>query len=143
MIELPKYSDAELIENLEEYQKEIIQELLQHNSADEAIDLWINANGPIDNVNFGGTQEKNELLNNFKIEFCKLLSESPEYKNEVKEMKVYMNLGKDAIISGLTLALAPRLGTTAIIIVPLVVLAMISISKVGIKAYCRTVLNKD
>ncbi len=143
MIELPKYSDAELIENLEEYQKEIIQELLQHNSADEAIDLWINANGPIDNVNFGGTQEKNELLNNFKIELCKLLSESPEYKNEVKEMKVYMNLGKDAIISGLTLALAPRLGTTAIIIVPLVVLAMISISKVGIKAYCRTILDKN
>ena len=143
MIELPRYSDQELLESLQEYQKEIIQELLLNNSEDEAIELWINANGPINNVNFGGVQEKNQLIKNFKIELCKLLSEYPEYTEEVKEMKVYMNLGKDAIISGLTLALAPKLGTTAIIIVPLVVLAMMAIAKIEVKAYCNTILNKD
>lgn len=143
MIELPKYSNQELLENLQEYQKEIIQELLQDNSADEAIELWINANGPINNVNFGGTQEKNQLLKNFKLELCKLLSESPEYTEEVKEIKVYTNPCKEMIISALSLALAPKLGTSSIIIVPLVVLAMISISKVGVRAYCNTVLNND
>ena len=141
MIELPKYSNQELLESLQEYQKEIIQELLVNNNEDEAIELWINANGPINNV--GGTQEKNQLLKNFKIELCKLLSESPEYEEQVKEIKVYINLGKDAIISGLTLALAPKLGATAIIVVPLVVLAMMSISKVGVKAYCNTILNRE
>ena len=139
MVELPKYSNQELLESLQEYQKEIIQELLVNNNEDEVIELWINANGPINNVNFGGTQ----LLKNFKIELCKLLSESPEYEEQVKEIKVYINLGKDAIISGLTLALAPKLGVTAIIIVPLVVLAMMSISKVGVKAYCNTILNRE
>lgn len=143
MIELPKYSNQELLESLQGYQKEIIQELLLNNSEDEAIELWINANGPINNVNFGGTQEKNQLLKNFKMELCKLLSESPEYTEEVKEMKVYINLGKNAVISGLTLALAPRLGATSIIVVPLVVLAVIAISKVGVKSYCSTILNKD
>ena len=143
MIELPKYSNQELLESLQEYQKEIIQELLVNNNEDEAIELWINANGPINNVNFGGTQEKNQLLKNFKIELCKLLSESPEYEEQVKEIKVYINIGKDAIISGLTLALAPKLGATAIIVVPLVVLAMMSISKVGVKAYCNTILNRE
>lgn len=143
MIELPRYSDQELLETLQEYQKEIIQELLLNNSEDEVIDLWINANGPINNVNFGGIQEKNQLLKNFKIELCKLLSEYPEYTEEVKEMKVYMKLGKDAIISGLTFALAPKLGATSIIVAPLVVLAMIAMSKVGVKAYCNTILNKD
>ena len=126
MIELPKYSNQELLESLQEYQKEIIQELLVNNNEDEAIELWINANGPINNVNFGGTQEKNQLLKNFKIELCKLLSESPEYEEQVKEIKVYINLGKDAIISVLTLALA-----------------MMSISKVGVKAYCNTILNRE
>ena len=87
MIELPKYSNQELLESLQEYQKEIIQELLVNNNEDEAIELWINANGPINNVNFGGTQEKNQLLKNFKIELCKLLSESPEYEEQVKEIK--------------------------------------------------------
>ena len=86
MIELPKYSNQELLESLQEYQKEIIQELLVNNNEDEAIELWINANGPINNVNFGGTQEKNQLLKNFKIELCKLLSESPEYEEQVKEI---------------------------------------------------------
>lgn len=46
MIELPKYSNQELLESLQEYQKEIIQELLVNNNEDEAIELWINANGP-------------------------------------------------------------------------------------------------
>lgn len=143
MIELPKYTDEELFESLREYQKEIIKQLLKDNSEDKAIELWIDANGPINNVNFGGTQERNQLLKNFKVELCKLLSESPEYIEEVKEIKVYITLGKDAIISGLTLTLAPRLGATSIIVVPLVVLAMLSISKVGVRAYCKTVLNKD
>ena len=31
-------------------------------------------------------QEKNQLLKNFKIELCKLLSESPEYEEQVKEI---------------------------------------------------------
>ena len=37
MIELPKYSNQELLESLQEYQKEIIQELLVNNNEDEAI----------------------------------------------------------------------------------------------------------
>lgn len=143
MIDLPIYSNEELFENLQEYQKEIITELLKNNSEDEAIDLWINAYGPINNVNFGGVQEKNQLLKNFKIELCKLLSGFPEYEAETKELKTYIGLGKDALISGLTLALAPKLGTTAIILVPIVVLALIAISKVGIKAYCNTVLKNN
>ena len=86
-------------------------------------------------------EERKKRINYLKI--CKLLSESPEYEEQVKEIKVYINLGKDAIISGLTLALAPKLGATAIIVVPLVVLAMMSISKVGVKAYCNTILNRE
>ena len=143
MIELPKYSNEELLEYLQDYQKEIIQKLLINNNEDEAINLWINANGPINNVNFGGVQEKNQLLKNFKIELCKLLSESPEYEKDAKEIKAYISLGKDAVISAITFALAPKLGATTVILVPLVVLALMSIAKVGVKAYCRTILSKE
>lgn len=143
MIDLPIYSYEELLDNLEEYQKEIIVELLKNNNEDQAIDIWINACGPINNVNFGGVQEKNPLLKNFKIEFCKLLSGYPEYEEQTKELKLYIGLGKDALISGLTLALAPKLGASAIILVPIVVLALIAISKVGVRAYCNTILNNN
>ncbi len=64
MIELPKYSNQELLESLQEYQKEIIQELLVNNNEDEAIELWINANGPINNVNF---EERKKRINYLKI----------------------------------------------------------------------------
>ena len=143
MIDLPKYSNEELVEGLKEYQKEIIYQLLENNNADQCLELWLNANGLINNSNFGGTNENDRLIKNFKIEICKLLSGFPEYETQVKEIKVYANLGKDALISGLTLALAPKLGTTAIILVPLVVLALISISKVGVRAYCNSILNNN
>lgn len=143
MLEIPQYTDEELIETLQGYQKEIVNNLLKNNTVDKCIEIWINTDGILNNANFGGEPKKNKLLENFKIEFCKLLCEYPEYEDQIKEIKIYANLGKETLISGLTFALAPKLGTTAIILTPLVVLALIAISKVGIKAYCNTVLKND
>lgn len=143
MIELPKYSNEELVECLKGYQKEIIYQLLENNDPDQCLELWLNANGLINNSNFGGTNEKDRLIKNFKIELCKLLSGYPEYESQVNEIKIFANLGKEVLISGLTFALAPKLGAASIILVPLVVLALISISKVGVRAYCNSILNNN
>ena len=123
-MEIPKYEIDEWISILKPYQREIILSLVDTYGAEEAINQWMMANGPVDTVKFGGMPEgeKNNFSDRFKIEINKF------------------NAGtKTALVSSISSFLGAKLGVSVSILAPAIVITLYLVGKMGVNAYCSAV----
>lgn len=141
-MELDKYKTNDLIDILDNYQKEIILELLQTKNEEEILDIWINVSGTDFTSKFGGNQ-KDDFLKNFKTEFNKFVLEDEKYNEEIKEFKSYANATKIFIVSFLTDLFSKVIGVSSVVVTPLVVLSLGIIGKIGLNAYKEMIKEND
>ncbi len=135
------YNFEECVLTLAPFQQDLIRQLLECHTCDEALDIWLVAAGPDNTAEFGG-DKKNDRLKFFKQEFYKLISEDIEYQTESTKFKEYASVSSVFLVSWLSSVLSAHLGVVASIISPLVVLGLGAIAKMGIKAFREKLRNE-
>lgn len=140
-LEIPKYEIDEWISILKPYQREIIINLVDRYGAEEAINQWMMANGPVDTVKFGGMpdNEKSKFSDRFKDEINKFICGHPSY-SKYREEYLKLNEGtKTALVTSISSFLGAKLGVSVSILAPAIVLTLYLVGKMGINAYCSVI----
>ena len=124
---------------LKKYQRDSISALIKEFGEEEAISKWLSAQGPKDNVPFGGIQSQNSkpFLDKFKSEFKKFICNDPEYQEERKKLNVESPVIKALYISVISSALGATLGFAATLLAPAVAIMLSIVGRIGINAYCK------
>ncbi|GGG98772.1 hypothetical protein GCM10011416_16260 [Polaribacter pacificus] len=127
------------LSELKVYQKNSIEQLVSEFGEEEAMEKWLSANGPKDNVPFGGiqTNDSKPFLDKFKAEFKKFICNHPDYEEEHNKLNVESPVTKAIWISIISAALGATLGFAATLLAPVVAIMLSIVGKMGIKAYCE------
>lgn len=138
--ELESYDINVLKTSLKPYQVQIIDELLKSSTTEEAIEKYLTANGPSDTIQFGGTRSnknKHLFIESFKNEFDKFICGDPEYESYYPKIKEGTSIQIQALISAISAAIGAKIGISAAMISPVIVLSLSLLGKMGRKAYCK------
>ncbi|MGL6167231.1 MAG: hypothetical protein ACRC0Y_02955 [Fusobacteriaceae bacterium] len=134
-------TDIEYLSVLPKYQKEIVSQLIDSYGVNDAIDKWIEANGPENNAQFGGIGNfLSKLKDSIKTEINKFICgysklgkiESLQFNAGAKTLQVY-------IVSTISSIVAQTFSISAVSIAPIVVMILISVKKIGFTSYCEVV----
>jgi hypothetical protein len=146
--EIPKCNIEDLLNELKPYQKNNLQKLLGNLSdlnidkAEEVAKTWLSANGPQNNIPFGGVQDSKPFFDMVKKEFYNFLCNDNEYieeKEELKKQGSVVNSYTIAVISG---AISVKIGFAASLLAPVVVLLIFSVCKIGKNAFCKSFVEQ-
>jgi len=138
IVNIPEINITEWLRSIPKYQREIVSDLLEHNTPEEAASIWLDSstqnNSPFSSE--GANKKFSEYV--FK-EIHKLLCGNPIYSEERNELnKILKNSGsKEAIISSISAAIGSQLGLATAFIAPAVVLLLITAGKVTVNAWCE------
>lgn len=126
------------LSELKTYQKNAIETLIGEFGEEKAIEKWLSANGPKDNVPFGGiqTNDTKPFLDKFKVEFKKFVCNHPDYKEERKKINMESPVVKAIWISVISASLGATLGFAATLLAPVVAIMLSIVGKMGLNAYC-------
>lgn len=128
----------EWIQSLPDYQKNIIIELLGQDLDFESIaETWSNAS--TENTFKFGTDPvvNNNFWENVKKEVRAYLCGDKKYKKERDGLFGEKGIARIFIISAISVSIAPAIGVAAPVVAPLVALAIASIGKVTLNAWCN------
>lgn len=127
-----------IINVLPNYQKQTIETLLQQGKSNEEIaEIWLEANGPSNTFPFGTENNKNSFLEKLKEEIKKFIcNDEDEYVEERKQVIEKFKSGRFIGVTSLTAYIAPLIGTTPALILPVVVLILDTCLKIGFNAWC-------
>lgn len=136
------YSIEDILGSLPRYQADNLKYLLDNNSEDKTVELWLNSQGPSQTTAFGGDinrQGNKTYYQCFKHQMNRLICGHPEYKAEYNK---FIGEGRSmsiATASAIGAWLAPIIGLLAIVVIPAVELFLHTTFKVGRNAYCEHV----
>jgi hypothetical protein len=130
----------EWLSGLKKYQKDSVVILIQQFGEEEAISKWLSAQGPKDNVPFGGIQNQDTkpFLERFKTEFKKFVCNHPDYQEDRKKLSLEAPIVTAIYISVISAAIGAVLGFAATLLAPAVAIMLSVIGKMGINAYCQS-----
>lgn len=139
IVNIPEVEElTDWLESIPKYQREIVSDLLEHSTPEEAASIWLDSstenNSPFSS---DGTNKKySEYV--FK-EIHKLLCGNPTYSEERNELNTIIknNGSKEAVISCISAAIGSQLGLAAAFVAPAVVLLIITAGKVTVNAWCE------
>lgn len=122
------------VSELKTYQKNSIETLITEYGEEVAVEKWLSANGPKDNIPFGGVQSNDSkpFLDKFKTEFKKFICNHPDYEEERKKLNMESPVVKAIWISVISAAL----GFAATLLAPVIAVMLSIVGKMGISAYC-------
>jgi len=126
------------LSELKAYQRNSIVTLIDEYGEENAVEKWLSANGPKDNVPFGGLQstDTKPFLDKFKTEFKKFVCNHPDYDEERKKLNMESPVVKAIWISVISAALGATLGFAATLLAPVVAVMLSLVGKMGLNAYC-------
>ncbi|WP_251550509.1 hypothetical protein [Neobacillus muris] len=141
MQDLNLFSDqkeSSWLEALPSYQKEIVSELLDSKSHEEAALAWLEAS--VDNTSpfTGQPQPEKKYLPLLKKEIHKLLCGNPEYATDRNELAQLTQTkeNKTAIVSMVSAVIGAKVGLAATFIAPAIVIIFMMIAKTSLNAWC-------
>ncbi len=142
MIEIDNLSLNEWYTCLKPYQKATIEQLVAKYGEEKAAEEWLNARGPMQTATFGGAQVEPgntpNYWNRLRTEIDKFICGHPDYE---KEQENFLAAGKSIGLGSVTALaswLSPIIGMSPTILVPVIILILHTMSKMGVKAYCST-----
>lgn len=136
---IPEGDINEWIGEFEPYQTNTIASLLECHAPEEAMSMWLSANGPSLTMPFGGSTEKTSeaFLDTFKTEFKKFICGDEEYAEERAKLRAEGPVAKSLFISVISAAIGATLGYTATLLAPAVAIMLHTVTTVGLKAWCK------
>ncbi|WOB61276.1 MULTISPECIES: hypothetical protein [Pseudomonas] len=137
-LNLPRYSDDELIEFLKPFQKNILRELLSRYDDESAARVWLSSSGPSGLRPFGGEQEVNgaPFYKLFKAEFRAFICGAERYRDEREKLMECANPVAGFVVCAISATIATTLGVAVSLIVPAVALLLRVVGKMGVNAWC-------
>lgn len=136
---LIEVSDNELLDTLEPYQREIIEQFITQSKGDYlgCADKWLNAT-PHNTAKFG-TQPSTSKLYRDKLfdEIEKFLCGDERYEEDRKKINSTANNSNTFLISSMSAAIGTYLGVAGTFIAPVLVLLLMSCGKMSINAWCE------
>ncbi len=130
-------SFEEWLEPLKSYQKSTFIELSEQHGVEDAIKLWISAQGPKSTVGFGGSSNPEPFYDRFLEEFRKFMCGDSSYEEVRQQLGMESTLVKGICISTISTALGATLGFTATLLAPPVAALLYLVGKMGINAWCE------
>lgn len=124
---------------LPNYQKSLITELLNKNTEEEVVSIWL-ATSISNNSPFSAVpgENKKKYLDFLKKEVQALLCGNPKYDSERNELiaLINKNVPKEVIISFISAAIGASIGLAATFIAPVIVLILMIVGKMSLNAWC-------
>lgn len=138
--QLVQLSPEEIIGGLESYQQDIVNALLKatDNNYIESADRWLSAS-PTNTVKFGGDSNHSSLYREKVIEEIEkfICGNDTKYEEERKKLSANSEKTQQYVIGVISTAIGGELGVAGAFIAPVIVLIIISISKMCINAWCE------
>ncbi|WP_438461973.1 hypothetical protein [Marinomonas sp. PE14-40] len=129
-------SFEEWLEPLKSYQKNTILELSSKHGVEEAVKLWISAQGPKSTVGFGGGSSPEPFYDRFLEEFRKFMCGDSSYEEVRQQLGMESNLVKNVCIITISAAIGATLGFAATILAPAVAALLFLVGQMGVNAWC-------
>lgn len=127
------------ISTLQNFQKDSIKQLsAQGNTYDAIAELWITATIPA-TAPFsaeGGPNVNSTYFEKLKEEFRAFICGHKKYEKEREEISTGQKSVHTYVVSTMSVAIAPHVGSVAVVIVPVLVLMLASLGKISINAWC-------
>ncbi len=125
---------------LKPYQRISIQSLIEKYGEEEAAEKWITANGPSNNMPFGGEsiRDTKPFFDRVKTEFNKFICGHPDYEEDRRKLNAESPIVKSIYISVISGALGATLGFAASLLAPAIAVLLGTIGKIGLNAYCES-----
>lgn len=126
------------INSLNTYQKDIINKLYeQTNSYEEVANKWLTATIPM-NVPFGTQKNSSIFFEKVLDEIEAFFTGDEKYKDNRLAILKESGFVQKYIVGGISIALAPVLGTSASFLAPVVAIVLLIIGKMGLNAWIAT-----
>jgi hypothetical protein len=137
-MELPNATMEEWVSALKPYQANSINELLVSHTPDQAIKLWLSANGPNSTIQFGGASDSPEpFFERFSEEFRKFICGDEAYASFRAQLSSESPITKAIYISVISAALGTTLGFVAALLAPAVAVMLHLVCQMGVNAWCN------
>ncbi len=126
------------ISELKPYQISTIKSLVNNYGEEEAINKWLLARGPLQTATFGGDPiaKDSSYSERFKKELAKFICGHPDYDSLRENIKSKGDTVNKFTIPLISAAIGDQMGLTQGLLVPVVAVALSTISKISINAYC-------
>lgn len=131
------------VQQLPAYQQELVRQLLAGGAAEEeAAAHWLTAN--LQNLApFGGEARARTLFfRKFLDEVHDFLCSDGRYGKEREEVVKQFSLGQTSAVTGISLALAGPLAAASPFLAPAVALILVTVSKMGLNAWCAMMTER-
>jgi len=129
------------ISTLRDFQKDSITQLSAQGITYDAIaELWITAVVPTTALFSagGGSNGNSPYLDRLKDEFRAFVCGNKKYEKEWKEISAGQKSIHAFVVSTMSVAIAPHVGSIAAVIAPALVLMLASLGKISINAWCAS-----
>jgi len=124
----------EWLATLPRYQQNRIKQLVDAtNSYEEAAKQWLNAM-PENTFPLGAEQAKNVLIEKVRDEIKKFLSGNEKYADEQQQLVSSSEILQKTFVSSVSAAIAAAIGIAAPYVMPVIVLELMTMSKIGDRA---------
>lgn len=129
---------ATWLESLEPYQRKTIQALLdQMKDPELAASQWLQASSSQTHY-FATSSSPKPFLDAVRKEVLKFLCDDRAYEEQKKKLHEASNITQYFVVSLMTVAIAPVVGTASAFLAPVIVLILISFGRIVRKALCQT-----
>lgn len=133
------FQDEKILDSLDDYQKEVITQLIKINNYDYDIvaEKWLQTISP--NISkFGGNQSQISLYKE-KVydEIEKFLCDKDSYEEEKNKLKESKDNSVKFIIAFISSAIGNYLGAASAYVAPIVVLFVLNAGNISINAWCE------
>jgi hypothetical protein len=132
---------AEWIQAVPSYHRASIDELLkQGKNYQDIADLLLTARAE-HTYTFGSTQpqkDKNVFFQNLLQEIENFLCGDSKYETERTKLFGEQGLARTYVVSAISVAIAPYLGVSAVVLSPAVALILASMGKITLNAWCQS-----
>lgn len=130
------FDENELSDLLLPYQKNIFDTLIEKYGEEGAIKIWLSPNNS-QIVMFGGdSNESHTYYDKVTDEIRKFICGDDKYADEREKIRLYTERTAKYVVITLAAILGDLFGTASAILVPVIVIILKSISKIGLNAWC-------
>lgn len=118
-------------------QKTIAQMYAQLGDYEEVAKAWLSSSVPT-NVPFGTQKKTSVFYENVLNEIEAFFTGDEKYKDSRLALLKESGVVQNYIVGGISIALAPVLGTSAPFLAPVIAIALLTIGKIGLNAWLAT-----
>jgi hypothetical protein len=133
MIDLPNKTQEEWLQEIPSQHLSYISDLLKNNDELTTAELWLAKNISLGNIR---NRDSDSFFERFQEEFKNFICDDTTYSEDKAKLKSSTNHIEKTLISTVSTLIALKLGVTATVLVPPVILLFSALGKIGLKAFC-------